>query len=144
RERHACPYLGFCAIALFALASVSPPCKATETTAIDEAVRDVCGKQVVLLGEDANHGSGATVTLKVALVERQRGEPCEISALCQTQRGIVHGSFARPRSSARRPWEEDPHRSPAEAQAPRPDRMPRICAALRRCRAGRCASADRG
>jgi erythromycin esterase-like protein len=43
-------------------------------------VRDVCGRQVLLLGEDANHGSGATLALKVELVKRLVNE-CHNSAV---------------------------------------------------------------
>lgn len=41
-----------------------------QTPALDALVRDVCDKRIVLLGEDANHGSGATLALKVELVQR--------------------------------------------------------------------------
>jgi erythromycin esterase-like protein len=44
--------------------------KAAERSELDRLVRDVCDKQVVLLGEDANHGSGATVAAKVRLIEK--------------------------------------------------------------------------
>jgi erythromycin esterase-like protein len=57
--------------ALFACGlAVSAFCKAAEDAEVDRLVRDVCDKQVVLLGEDANHGSGATVALKVNIVEQ--------------------------------------------------------------------------
>lgn len=48
--------------------------------ALDALVKDVCGKQLVLLGEDANHGSGATLALKVELVKRLVNE-CHYSAV---------------------------------------------------------------
>lgn len=37
---------------------------------IQRLVGDLCSRQVVLLGEDANHGSGRTLELKVTLVQR--------------------------------------------------------------------------
>ncbi len=40
------------------------------STAIDHAVHMLCSKQVVLLGEDGNHGSAKTIVVKVQLVER--------------------------------------------------------------------------
>lgn len=48
--------------------------------ALDAVVNDVCQKQVVLLGEDANHGSGATLALKVELLKRLVTE-CHYSAV---------------------------------------------------------------
>lgn len=38
--------------------------------AIDRMVRDVCSKQVVLLGEDLHHGSGRTLELKTRITKR--------------------------------------------------------------------------
>jgi erythromycin esterase-like protein len=37
---------------------------------LDRLVRDVCRRDIVLLGEDANHGGGRTLEVKVELVER--------------------------------------------------------------------------
>jgi erythromycin esterase-like protein len=37
---------------------------------IDRLVGDVCGRQVVMLGEDAGHGAGATIAAKAAVVEK--------------------------------------------------------------------------
>lgn len=37
---------------------------------LDRAVRDLCRRQVVLLGEDANHGAGRTLEIKIELVKR--------------------------------------------------------------------------
>lgn len=37
---------------------------------LDRFVTDVCGRDLVLLGEDANHGSGRTVEIKSVLVRR--------------------------------------------------------------------------
>ena len=48
--------------------------------ALDPLIKDVCGKQLLLLGEDANHGSGATLALKVELVKRLI-EECHYSAV---------------------------------------------------------------
>lgn len=44
--------------------------QAPVTTPVDAAVKDLCGRKVVLLGEDANHGSGKTLEVKSALVRR--------------------------------------------------------------------------
>lgn len=37
---------------------------------LDRVVRDVCSKQIVVLGEDSNHGSGETIAIKAVLVRR--------------------------------------------------------------------------
>jgi erythromycin esterase-like protein len=37
---------------------------------IEKVVSAVCQKQVVLLGEDSNHGSGETLKVKVELINR--------------------------------------------------------------------------
>lgn len=37
---------------------------------LDRLVRDVCRRDIVLLGEDANHGGGRTLEVKVELVKR--------------------------------------------------------------------------
>lgn len=47
---------------------------------MDRLVADVCGKQVVLLGEDSHHGSGSTLEAKAEIVERLIGE-CHFSAV---------------------------------------------------------------
>lgn len=60
------------------LALAAPNAKAQSATAapvaghkaLAEAVRDLCGKKVALLGEGPTHGDGATETFKVALVDR--------------------------------------------------------------------------
>jgi erythromycin esterase-like protein len=49
------------------LALAAKPASAAE---LDRLVADACHKPVVLLGEDAGHGSGATLATKVDLVER--------------------------------------------------------------------------
>jgi erythromycin esterase-like protein len=40
------------------------------TAAIDRLVHDVCGKRIVLLGEDLHHGSGRTLELKTKITKR--------------------------------------------------------------------------
>jgi erythromycin esterase-like protein len=54
--------------------SASPP------NEVDRLVRDVCGKDVVMLGEDAHHGSGTTLETKAMLVRRLVDE-CGFSAV---------------------------------------------------------------
>jgi len=49
-------------------------------SALDSVVADVCGKQVVLLGEPGHHGSGPTLQAKVELVRRLTDD-CRFSAL---------------------------------------------------------------
>lgn len=51
-----------------------------QAPALDALVRDVCDRRIVLLGEDANHGSGATLAIKVELVKRLVNE-CHYSAV---------------------------------------------------------------
>lgn len=46
----------------------------------DRLLHDVCGKDVVMLGEDAHHGSGATLETKAMLVRRLVDE-CGFSAV---------------------------------------------------------------
>lgn len=41
-----------------------------ESAELDRLVRDVCHKDIVLLGEDANHGGGRTLEVKAELVRR--------------------------------------------------------------------------
>lgn len=41
-----------------------------ESAEIDRLVRDVCRKDIVLLGEDANHGGGRTLEVKTEIVKR--------------------------------------------------------------------------
>lgn len=50
--------------------AIEAPTAPDRVHALDAVVNDVCQKQVVLLGEDANHGSGATLALKVELLKR--------------------------------------------------------------------------
>ena len=56
-----------CAWLLAAPAIISAPAHASP--ALDQAERAICGKQLVLIGE-ADHGDGATVEFKAALVQR--------------------------------------------------------------------------
>lgn len=53
---------------------------ATAATPLDRAVRDVCDKRVVLLGEDSHHGGGGTLAAKTVLVSRLIDE-CGFSAV---------------------------------------------------------------
>lgn len=53
---------------------------ATRASDLDRLVKDVCAKPVVLLGEDANHGGGRTLDVKVRLVRRLVDE-CGFSAV---------------------------------------------------------------
>ncbi|AGC43837.1 erythromycin esterase [Myxococcus stipitatus DSM 14675] len=55
------------------------PQAAAPVSDVDRIVRDLCGKQVALLGEEAHHGSGRTVTFKVELV-RRLVEECQFDA----------------------------------------------------------------
>ncbi len=47
---------------------------------LDSIVTDICNKKIVLLGEDANHGSGKTMEVKIALIKRLI-EECKFSAV---------------------------------------------------------------
>ncbi len=38
--------------------------------ALDPLIRDLCGREVVLLGEDANHGAGRTLEVKTLIISR--------------------------------------------------------------------------
>lgn len=53
---------------------------ATAATPLDRAVRDVCNKRIVLLGEDSHHGGGGTLAAKAVLVTRLIDE-CGFSAV---------------------------------------------------------------
>jgi len=46
------------------------PGNASAGEPLDRLVADTCDKQVVLLGEDSNHGSGGTTEVKTAIVRR--------------------------------------------------------------------------
>lgn len=63
--------------ALLLVASTDEACAAEpaafdrrESREIDRLVRDVCRKDIVLLGEDANHGGGRTLEVKTQIVKR--------------------------------------------------------------------------
>lgn len=59
--------------AAFACAAGAPrhgPFDRIESAEIDRLVRDVCRKEIVLLGEDASHGGGRTFEVKTEIVER--------------------------------------------------------------------------
>ncbi|MDI1254082.1 erythromycin esterase family protein [Thermomonas sp.] len=71
--------LGLALCACMASATETPTTP-NQHRALDALVKDVCGKQLVLLGEDANHGSGATLALKIELVKRLV-EECHYSAV---------------------------------------------------------------
>ncbi len=60
-----------------AASAVPPP---VPSNAIDHLVADACNKQTVLLGEDGNHGSGVTVSVKGELVKRLINE-CGFNAV---------------------------------------------------------------
>jgi erythromycin esterase-like protein len=68
-----------CMMACAAAASEAPHI-INQSGELDRLVKDVCHKQVVLLGEDDNHGSGKTLEVKVDLVERLINE-CDFSAV---------------------------------------------------------------
>ncbi|HEY2345235.1 MAG TPA: erythromycin esterase family protein [Xanthomonadaceae bacterium] len=61
-----------CALSMPAWAGPSPATGFTgpASAEIDRAVRSVCSKDVVFLGEDDNHGGATTLALKSLLVER--------------------------------------------------------------------------
>ena len=59
--------------AAFACSAVTPdhgPFDKVESAEIDRLVRDVCRKEIVLLGEDASHGGGRTFEVKTEIVKR--------------------------------------------------------------------------
>jgi erythromycin esterase-like protein len=55
-------------LAALALAASTPADKGHWAPALQAAARDLCGKQVALLGENGFHGDGRTVTFKATLV----------------------------------------------------------------------------
>lgn len=61
--------LWLCA-APMAMAQAPSTFDARASAELDRLVRDVCRKDIVLLGEDANHGGGRTLEVKVELVKR--------------------------------------------------------------------------
>ncbi len=42
----------------------------SDTKALDPLIRDVCDREIVLLGEDASHGAGRTMEVKTLIVSR--------------------------------------------------------------------------
>ncbi|MES2669539.1 MAG: erythromycin esterase family protein [Pseudomonadota bacterium] len=59
--------------AAFACSAATPdhgPFDKVESAEIDRLVRDVCRKEIVLLGEDASHGGGRTFEVKTEIVKR--------------------------------------------------------------------------
>jgi erythromycin esterase-like protein len=64
------PVLLFVAFACAARAQDRGPFDKSESAEIDRMVRDVCRKQIVLLGEDAGHGGGRTFEVKIEIVKR--------------------------------------------------------------------------
>ena len=65
---------------LLALATLSSGGRAfagerpSSSAEIDRLVGDVCDRQVVMLGEDAGHGAGATISAKAVVVEKPEEE----------------------------------------------------------------------
>lgn len=68
------------ALTLITISLVSWHARAQEVKALNTIVNDLCDKKVVLLGEDAHHGSGTTMEIKTALITRLIDE-CKFSAL---------------------------------------------------------------
>ncbi len=66
------------AVSTIVAAADSEPRK--EISALDRLIIDSCSKRTVLLGEDGHHGSGATLAVKVELVERLVNE-CGFNAV---------------------------------------------------------------
>lgn len=66
----ALPALLFAAFACAAGAQAHGAFDNTESAEIDRLVRDVCRKDIVLLGEDASHGGGRTFEVKTEIVKR--------------------------------------------------------------------------
>lgn len=64
------PMLLFAAFACAAGKQDHGPFDKTESAEIDRLVRDVCRKEIVLLGEDASHGGGRTFEVKTEIVKR--------------------------------------------------------------------------
>lgn len=59
--------------AAFACSAATPdhgPFDKVESAEIDRLVRDVCRKEIVMLGEDASHGGGRTFEVKTEIVKR--------------------------------------------------------------------------
>ena len=52
----------------------------SDTQALDPLIRDVCDREIVLLGEDAGHGAGRTIELKTLIISRLVNE-CAFGAV---------------------------------------------------------------
>lgn len=61
--------LCLCMAPMLAMAQALPFDRAASAE-LDRLVRDVCRRDIVVLGEDANHGGGRTLEIKVELVKR--------------------------------------------------------------------------
>lgn len=68
-----------CAFSATAAATSGAPIS-LQSTAVDRLIADTCAKETVLLGEDGNHGSGTTLSVKVVLVKRLINE-CGFNAV---------------------------------------------------------------
>lgn len=63
-------FLGFAGSVLASGTNHESALSGHDATAIDRLVHDVCGKRIVLLGEDLHHGSGRTLELKIKITKR--------------------------------------------------------------------------
>lgn len=68
-------WLGLCMVLWLCVAPVWAMAQETSfdrraSAELDRLVRDVCRREIVVLGEDANHGGGRTLEIKVELVMR--------------------------------------------------------------------------
>jgi erythromycin esterase-like protein len=62
--------LAVCARAAATPATEAAPFDRRERAEIERAVRDLCRREVVLLGEDASHGGGRTLEVKTEILKR--------------------------------------------------------------------------
>lgn len=62
--------LAVCARAVATPAAEAAPFDRRERAEIERAVRDLCRREVVLLGEDASHGAGRTLEVKTEILKR--------------------------------------------------------------------------
>lgn len=75
RGRLVRPWLALCMGLWFCVAPMQSRAQAASfdrraSAELDRLVRDVCRREIVVLGEDANHGGGRTLEIKVELVKR--------------------------------------------------------------------------
>ncbi|MFD0725403.1 erythromycin esterase family protein [Lysobacter brunescens] len=68
-------WLGLCMVLWLCVAPVRAMAQAASfdrraSAELDRLVRDVCRREIVVLGEDANHGGGRTLEIKVELAKR--------------------------------------------------------------------------